>query len=495
MTLAELINGLPILETGGDLSQEISAVAYDSRKVTAGTVFVCIEGYITDGHAYITQAVERSAAAVIIQKKTVSHQIPWVLVPNTRRALAHISDRFFAHPSGKLDMIGLTGTKGKTTATYMTRAILSAQGRRAGLIGTIATIIGDQVIQASRTTPESYDLQAILNQMVQSRMDTCVMEVSSQGLMLDRVYGCRYHTGVFTNLYHDHIGPHEHESMDAYLNAKLQLFDLCQQAVINRDIEQFEQIRSVIHVPCLTYGLHQDADVRAENLRQISVGQRSGTLFKLTSPWHNGEVFVGMPGLFNVNNALAAIASAGLSGASLEAVQTGLRDVTVPGRVQLIPSDLPFQVVVDYAHNAASLDHLLKTLRTYVSGRLIVVFGNGGDRARSRRFEMGAVSGQLADLTVITSDNPRSEDPEAIIRDIITGIEPSGGDYHVVVDREEAIKWAIFHAAAGDMVVIAGKGHESYQIFRDRTIHFDDAEIAEKHIKEREVSKNAPDLL
>ncbi|NLV47355.1 MAG: UDP-N-acetylmuramoyl-L-alanyl-D-glutamate--2,6-diaminopimelate ligase, partial [Clostridiaceae bacterium] len=184
MTLAELINGLPILETGGDLSQEISAVAYDSRKVTAGTVFVCIEGYITDGHAYITQAVERSAAAVIIQKKTVSHQIPWVLVPNTRRALAHISDRFFAHPSGKLDMIGLTGTKGKTTATYMTRAILSAQGRRAGLIGTIATIIGDQVIQASRTTPESYDLQAILNQMVQSRMDTCVMEVSSQGLML-----------------------------------------------------------------------------------------------------------------------------------------------------------------------------------------------------------------------------------------------------------------------------------------------------------------------
>ncbi len=478
MTLTELTNGLDIIETSGDLSLEVDTIVYDSRKARQGALFVCIEGFVTDGHQYALQAQRQAAAAVLLQKPVEGLTVPWIRVADTRRALAHVSDRFFNHPSGRMELIGLTGTKGKTTSTYMTRAILAAAGRRVGLIGTVANIIGDHITYASRTTPESYDLQALLDDMVQQGMDSCVMEVSSQGLMLDRVYGCAYYTGAFTNLYHDHIGPREHTDMEDYLNAKLKLFGLCRNAVINRDIPQYARVRQAVQGPCLTYGLSPDADVRADNLEKAVQDQRVGTRFNLISPWYQGEVFVGMPGRFNVTNALAAIACAGLSGASLDAVRAGLATIAVPGRVQPIPTLRPFQVIVDYAHNAASLENLLETLRDYVSGRLIVVFGNGGDRARSRRFEMGETAGRLADLTVITSDNPRTEDPAAIIRDIITGITPTGGRYEVVPDRADAICWAVREAKPGDMVVIAGKGHENYQIFKDRTIHFDDAEVA-----------------
>lgn len=478
MTLEELIEGLDIHEHSGDMSIPIDTIVYDSRKARKGALFVCIEGYVTDGHHYAMQAEKQGAEALIVQKKIAGVTLPWVRVPDTRRALAHVSDRFFGHPSGQMEMIGITGTKGKTTTTYMTRAILSADQRKVGLIGTIANIIDNQVTYASRTTPESYDLQALLDEMVQRKMDSCVMEVSSQGLMLDRVYGCHYHTGAFTNLYHDHIGPREHDSMKQYLESKLRLFHLSENAVINRDIDLYETVRSAVQGPYITYGLSEQADVRAVNLRRVTQNKRSGTLFYLISPWYEGDVFVGMPGHFNVTNALAAIACAGLSGATLEAARKGLSEIAVPGRVQPVPTHQPFQVIVDYAHNAASLESLLQTLRDYVPGRLIVVFGNGGDRARSRRFEMGDVSGRLSDLTVITSDNPRTEDPKAIIRDIITGIKPTGGLYHVVEDRASAIEWAIREAREGDMVIIAGKGHENYQIFKDRTIHFDDAETA-----------------
>ena len=491
MTFQDLASGLEILEQNGDLSIEIDAIAYDSRKARAGSLFVCIEGFVADGHQYALQAQKQAASAFVVQKPVEGLTIPWIRVADTRRALAHISDRFFGHPSGKLDLIGLTGTKGKTTVTYMTRSILVAAGRKVGLIGTIANIIGDDIVYASRTTPESYDLQALLDEMVGRGMDACVMEVSSQGLMLDRVYGCSYLTGAFTNLFHDHIGPHEHATMDEYLAAKLTLFDRCRQAVVNRDIAQYEQIRAAAHVPCLTYGLGPDADVRAANLRQVTQNGRVGTLFDLVAPWFSCEVFVGMPGRFNVSNALAAVACAGLSGVSDADVREGLAGITVPGRVQPIPTGRSFQVVVDYAHNAASLETLLHTLRDYVAGRLIVVFGNGGDRARSRRFEMGEVAGRLADLTIITSDNPRTEDPMAIIGDIVTGITPTGGACEIVVDRSEAIGRAIHEAQAGDMVVIAGKGHENYQIFKDRTIHFDDAETAACWIKNLEGNDHA----
>lgn len=486
MQLKELVKGLDILELQGDQSVEIDSIVYDSRKAHRGSLFVCIEGYVTDGHRYISQALAQDASAILIQKPVEGIDVPWVRVADTRRALAHVSDRFFNHPSGRLSLIGITGTKGKTTTTYMTKAILDAAGHRTGLIGTVANVIGDAVTFASRTTPESYDLQALLDEMCDRGSDSCVMEVSSQGLMLDRVYGCEFTSGVFTNLYHDHIGPTEHASMDEYLAAKLLLFDRCQHAIINRDLDCYDQVRAAVHVPCLTYGLTEQADVIAENLIKTTRHHRVGTIFNLRSPWYQGEVFVGMPGRFNVYNALAAIASAGIAGVDFESICSGLAQIAVPGRVQPIPTGRPFQVVVDYAHNAASLESLLETLREYVAGRLVVVFGNGGDRARSRRFEMGETAGRLADRTIITSDNPRTEEPMSIIEDIVTGIKPTGGEYVVVPDRKTAIFQSIRQARDGDMIIIAGKGHENYQIFKDRTIHFDDAETAAEAIAELE---------
>ena len=480
MQLKDLLEGLEIRASAGDLSVDIDHIVYDSRKARRGSLFVCVTGFVTDGHKYIAQALSQGVSAILAERAVpeLDDTGTWVLVDDTRRGLAHVSDRFFGHPSGKLDLIGITGTKGKTTATYMTRAILMAAGRCTGLIGTIANIMGDRITYASRTTPESYDLQALLDEMVDNRIDSCVMEVSSQGLMLDRVYGCAYRIGVFTNLYHDHIGPHEHKDMDDYLKAKLILFSRCDQAVINRDVAIFETVRAAAACPVTTYGLGPDCDVRAEDIEQVVETDRIGTRFTLRSPFYSGSVFVGMPGRFNVYNALVAISCAGLMGVPFEAVLEGLSGITVPGRVQPVPTGSDFQLIVDYAHNAASLENLLETLREYVKGRLIVVFGNGGDRARSRRFEMGEVAGRMADLTVITSDNPRTEDPMRIIDDIITGITPTGGEYIVVPDRREAIGRSIELARPGDLIVIAGKGHENYQIFADRTIHFDDAETA-----------------
>ncbi|MDD2457451.1 MAG: UDP-N-acetylmuramoyl-L-alanyl-D-glutamate--2,6-diaminopimelate ligase [Eubacteriales bacterium] len=493
MNLQMLVQGLPVLKQGGDLSIDISQIAYDSRKAIRGSLFVCITGFVTDGHQYISQAISQGVSALLVERPTPELLAPdcpvtWIQVANTRLGLAHVSDRFFEHPSGKMEMVGITGTKGKTTSTYMTRAILQAAGRKTGLIGTVANIIGDQVTYASRTTPESYDLQALLDDMVLAGLDSCVMEVSSQGLMLDRVYGCDYKVGVFTNLYHDHIGPHEHADMEEYLEAKLILMRRCRQAIINRDLDIFPKVRAAAdeaHVPVLTYGLAPKADVRAENLQKTMENGRSGTRFDLVSPWFSGSVFVGMPGRFNIYNALAAIASAACCGAGLASVQQGLSSIAVPGRVQPVPTGRDFQLVVDYAHNAASLESLLLTLREYVSGRMIVLFGNGGDRARSRRFEMGEVAGRLSDLTIITSDNPRTEDPLAIIADIVTGIAPTGGRYEIVPDRREAIDRAIEVARPGDLVILAGKGHENYQIFKDRTIHFDDAETASELLAAR----------
>ncbi len=478
MTFANLLEGMEIRATGGDLSVEIDNIVYDSRKARRGSLFVCITGFITDGHQYVSQAISQGVTAILAEREVDGLQGNWALTPNTRRGLAHVSDRFFGHPSGRLDLVGITGTKGKTTTTYMTRAILTAAGRHTGLIGTIANIIGDKITYASRTTPESYDLQALLAEMVDQHIDSCVMEVSSQGLMLDRVYGCDYRIGVFTNLYHDHIGPHEHASMEEYLAAKLLLIRRCGQAVINRDIESYETVRQAATGPVVTYGFHPESDVLATGIEQVIETDRIGTRFLLKSPFYEGTVFVGMPGRFNVYNALAAISCAGLLGLPFEAVREGLSKITVPGRVQPVTTGRDFQLIVDYAHNAASLESLLETLREYVRGRLIVVFGNGGDRARSRRFEMGAVAGRMADLTVITSDNPRTEDPMKIIEDIITGITPTGGAFVVVPDRREAIACSISLARKGDLIVIAGKGHENYQIFADRTIHFDDAETA-----------------
>lgn len=467
---------------------EIDNIVYDSRKVRAGSLFICIEGFVSDGHMFIEQAIKAGAVAVMVQKHIESENVCCIKVKDTRVGLAHVSTAFFEHPSQKLSLIGITGTKGKTTATFMVRSILNAAGKKTGLIGTITNMIGDEVVYASRTTPESYELQSLLDDCVKAGIDSCVMEVSSQGLSLDRVYGCEYEIGVFTNLYNDHVGPGEHKDIEDYWNAKAKLFDMSKNAVINVDADFSDQMikraRNNKNSTLYTFGIKNSAMISARDLKAIVTREKVGTSFLLSSPWYVGEVFVGMPGEFNVYNALSAIACAGIMGISFESVLKGLSDVKVKGRVEPVKTNRDFQVVVDYAHNAASLENLLKTLKSYVKGRIICVFGCGGDRAKSRRFEMGEVSGSLSDLTVITSDNPRTEDPNMILVDIETGVKKTKGEYIKIIDRTQAIKHAIVSAKSGDMVVIAGKGHENYQIFADKTIHYDDVEVAASILNE-----------
>lgn len=493
MLYQELLSGLEILESAGSAEVNIDNIVYDSRKARQGSLFVCVDGYITDGHKYISQAASQGVSAILLQKapdqldekaRQALSNVSWSRITDTRIGLAHVSDKFFNHPSGRLDLIGITGTKGKTTTAYMVRSILKAAGRQTGLIGTVANMIGDKVMYASRTTPESFDLQALLDEMVSAGMDSCVMEVSSQGLKLNRVYGCEFRAGVFTNLYEDHIGPHEHADMEEYLQSKLLLFKVSESRIVNKDIAIYDQVAEAAGVH-ISYGIESDANVIASDLRRAVQKGIAGTSFKIYAPWFEGDMFVAMPGSFNVTNALAAAAVCGSLGIDIDSIRAGLSEVSVPGRVQSVPTNGSFQIIVDYAHNAASLEKLLETLRSYVDNRLIVVFGNGGDRARSRRFEMGETAGRMADFTIITSDNPRSEDPLAIIEDILTGIKPTGGKYQVVPDRREAIAYAIGQAEPGDMIIIAGKGHETYQIFKDETIHFDDAETASELLAER----------
>ncbi len=490
MKLAQLLDGLDEKRIigNGNLDIEIGNIAYDSRKVRKGSLFICIEGFVSDGHDYIQQAIAGGAAAVMIQKDIEFTGPVCIRVPDTRIGLARTSCNFFDNPSRKLHLVGITGTKGKTTATFMIRSILKASGKESGLIGTIINMIGDEPVHTSRTTPESYELQSLLADCVRADIAHCVMEVSSQGLSLNRVYGCEYEIGVFTNLYNDHIGSGEHANIEEYWQAKAALFDMSKNAVINMDADYSEQMmeraRANRNATLYTFGLSENAMIRATGLEAVVSADKIGTRFMIASPWYNGQVFVGMPGEFNVYNALCAIACAGILGIPFEAVVEGLSDITVKGRVQAVKTNRDFQVIVDYAHNAASLESLLRTLRKYVDGRLICVFGCGGDRAKSRRFEMGEVSGKFADFTVITSDNPRTESPEQILNDVETGVKKTSGEYIKILDRTAAIGYAVTHAKTGDMVIIAGKGHEDYQIFADRTIHFDDVEVATQILKE-----------
>ncbi len=488
--LCDLLDGLETLSISGNAQTQISGICYDSRKAGPGSLFVCIKGYVTDGHKFISQAVEAGAAAVMIQDGSAVRDdgIVYIKVPDTRIGLAHVSASFFGYPSKNISMIGITGTKGKTTTAFMIDSILAAAGTENALIGTILTKIGKKEYTSARTTPESYDLQEIFSKCVESNVRSCVMEVSSQGLKLNRVYGLRFETGVFTNLYNDHIGPAEHEDMNDYVSSKAMLFGMCDNAVVNIDDAysgvMLDKLSGYPGVRIFTVGIENEADITAADITKVSEVDKIGTSFTLKSPWYEGKIFVSLPGVFNVYNALCAIAVAGVRGIDQAAVRAGLAGSFVKGRVQPVRTGRDFQVIIDYAHNAASLESLLETMREYTAGKLVCVFGCGGNRARSRRFEMGEVSGRSADMTVITSDNPRSEPPESIIADIETGIKKTEGRYIRITDRTDAIRWALNKAGTGDVIVIAGKGHETYQEFADRTIHYDDHEIASMIISE-----------
>jgi UDP-N-acetylmuramoyl-L-alanyl-D-glutamate--2,6-diaminopimelate ligase len=481
MLLSDLIREMPRISVLGRADVEINSIVYDSRQATAGSLFVAVRGEAFDGHGFATAAARNGAAAVVAEQEMAGiplEKVGLVVVENSRAAMGQLAARFYDYPSRKLNLIGVTGTKGKTTTTYLISSVLRATGQKTGIIGTIGSRIGDEVIHSEHTTPESVDLQALLARMVEAGVESVAMEVSSHGLAQQRVGGCEFDCGIFTNLTRDHLD--YHSTMEEYLEAKLLLFREHGSAkeftsVVNLDDPVSAQVLRAANGRVLTFSAKSAADITASEIRTSA----NGVLYVLGFGQERAEVSLKLGGLFNVYNSLAA-AGAGISqGLSLSQIAEGLgRAETVPGRFEAVECGQDFAVVVDYAHAPDALENVLKTARELTDGRVIVVFGCGGDRDRGKRPIMGRIAAEMADHCVITSDNPRTESPTAIIDEILTGINGGGrARVDVQVDRREAIASALKMADPGDLVLVAGKGHEDYQIFADKTIHFDDREV------------------
>ncbi len=471
----------------GSVDTEVNHLVYDSRKVTPGDVFVCISGAARDAHDFVADVAEKGAAAVIAEKDVTARLEGWditiIQTENTRLALACMSADYFGNPAEKLTTIGITGTKGKTTTTYMVKSVLEKTGIPTGLIGTIETIIGEEHIPANNTTPESYIVQETFSKMVEAGCKCVVMEVSSQGLMLHRVSGFTFDYGIFTNLSEDHIGPNEHSDFNDYLNCKALLFKQCKTGIVNADDPYVKDIIKDATCQVETFGLEQDADLKASELELFTKPGILGIRYHLTGK-ADMAVEVDIPGRFSVYNSLTAIAICLHFTDDLALIQNVLKEVQVKGRVEIVPVSDKFTLMIDYAHNAMSLESLLKALREYDPKRIVSVFGCGGNRSRARRFEMGEVSSKMADLSIITSDNPRFEAPADIIQDILVGVRKADGEYIMIEDRREAIAYAIDHGQEGDVIVIAGKGHEDYQEIEGVKHHFSDREVVEEHVKQ-----------
>ena len=496
MKLKELLNGISYTVLQGNEETEISGIAYDSRKVKEGFLFVCMRGATVDGHRFAKNAVEGGASALLVEEPVelpddaqnteagnAPDKVTIVQVENAREALSLLSANWFGHPAEKLKTIGITGTKGKTTTTYMIRSILEGSGHKTGLIGTIETIIGDKRIPSENTTPESYLVQQYFAEMVEAGCDSVVMEVSSQALMMDRVAGIMFDFGIFTNIEPDHIGPKEHASFEEYLECKKKLLKMCRIGIVNIDDARFDRIVDGATCKLETYGYSEKATLRAMDAMMLSKPGYLGIRYQ-TEGLVNIPVEIDIPGKFSVYNSLAAIAVCHHLGATPESILNALTKAKVKGRVEMVPVSDRFTLMIDYAHNAMALESLLSTLREYHPNRIVCLFGCGGNRDRDRRFEMGEVSGRLADLTIITSDNPRDEEPEAIIADIQTGINRTEGQYITIIDRKEAIAWAIHHGEPGDIIILAGKGHEDYQIIKGKKYPMDERVLIQEILRE-----------
>lgn len=487
MILKKLLEKLEYQVVSGDDAVEINLLQNDSRKVEKGDVFVCIQGAGFDGHEFVTDVTQKGAAAIIVMEEvTVPEGVTVILVKNTRYALACMSAAYFDYPAEKLTTIGITGTKGKTTTTYMVRQVLERVGIKTGLIGTIETIIGDEVIPSKNTTPESYIVQETFAKMVKEGCQCVVMEVSSQGLMLHRVSGFVFDYGIFTNIEPDHIGPNEHKDFDDYLKCKSMLLKQCRHGIINMDADYIDEVLEGHTCDVETYGVKGDYDFKASDIQLFTKPGCLCVAYQLTGKL-NFPVEIHVPGTFSVYNSLCAIAICSHFTKNTEVIRQALLDVKVKGRVEIIPVSQRFTLMIDYAHNAMSLESLLTSLKEYHPKRLVALFGCGGNRSRDRRFEMGEVSSKLADLTIVTSDNPRFEEPMDIINDILTGVAKADGAYVTVPDRKDAIRYAILHAEDGDVIVLAGKGHEDYQEIKGVKHPMDERVLIEEIIQEEEV--------
>ena len=480
MKLSDLLQDITIQATTADLETEITGVSYDSRNTRPGDLFVAMTGFATDGHRFIPAAVEKGAVCVLCQTPPAG-EIPYVQVADSRRALAVVGANFFGHPAREMTMVGVTGTNGKTTTTYLLKDILEhAAGAKVGLIGTNQNMIGDQVLHTERTTPESFEVQKLFREMADAGCTHVVMEVSSHALFLDRVYGVHYAVGIFTNLTQDHLD--FHETMEAYCDAKAILFQNCDVGVYNADDPWADRLMA--HAACKTvsFGEKAGAQLRAEHIRLHDTGVE----FDAVESGGTQKIEVAIPGGFMVYNTLGVLAAAQALGVPLAESAKVLRCTAhVKGRVEPVPTDGDYTILIDYAHTPDALENVLKAVQGYAKGRVVALFGCGGDRDRTKRPQMGKIAADNADFVIVTSDNPRTEDPAAIIADILPGLAGAKTPHVTIENRVEAIHYAIDHARSGDVIVLAGKGHEDYQEINHVKHHLDEREVVAAYLKER----------
>lgn len=479
MKLSEILKDIDIIENAADLETEISDICSDSRKTVKGALFVAVTGFETDGHKYISSAVSLGASCVICEHKP-EVSVPYVIVRNSRKALAYVSANFYGRPADKMTMIGITGTNGKTTSTYLLKTILESGGAKVGLIGTNQNMIGDRILDTERTTPESNELQQLFKQMHDEGCTHVVMEVSSHALELSRVDGVRFKVGIFTNLTQDHLD--FHDTMDKYRMAKAKLFTMCDVGVLNLDDQAWGKIAESATCKVFTYSAKSDeADLVAKNIRL----KNDSVSFEALLPGHIRRIELGIPGEFTVYNALGVIGAALHLGFDLKQTELALKAASgVKGRVEVVPTGTDYTMIIDYAHTPDALENVLSAVRGFAKGRVVALFGCGGDRDGKKRPLMGAIAAKMADFVIVTSDNPRTEDPMSIINEILAGMEGTKTPYTVIEDRRKAIRWSMDNAQPDDIIVLAGKGHETYQIIGKNKTHLDEREEIAAHLQE-----------
>ena len=481
MKLKEIVKNLEILEPRADLEMEISGVSYDSRRTQPGDLFVAVRGFESDGHRFIPKAVEKGAVAVLCETAP-EDGTPYVRIADCRLGLALASREFFGNPASEMTMIGITGTSGKTTSSYLLKHLLESKlDAKVGLIGTNGNMIGDEFLHTEHTTPESYELHRLFRSMADAGCTHVVMEVSSHSLTLERVAGIEYDVGLYTNLSQDHLD--FHGTMEEYAAAKKKLFSQCRVGCVNLDDKWAAFMMEGAKCPVHTFSIDRnDADLTAKDVRLSA----SGVRFAAVNDSGLALTRLSIPGRFSVHNALGVM-SVGLAlGISLSDCADAMSTAKgVKGRLEIVPTDRDFSVIIDYSHKPDALENVLKTLRPVTKGRLMALFGCGGDRDKAKRPIMGAIAADNADLVIVTSDNPRTEDPEEIIREILEGMKGKRTQTKVICDRVGAIHWAIDNAGAGDVILLAGKGHEDYQVVGHEKHHMDEREIVAEYLEKR----------
>lgn len=485
MILKELIKNLKYIKLIGNKNVEISHLTIDSRKVKKGSMYGAIKGFNVDGHKFIKNCIENGASLIVcedLEDFCIDDNVAILQVENTRKALAIIAKNFYNNPTKNINLIGVTGTNGKTSTTYFLEQILLEYKKTVGIIGTIEIRENGKKMEfdfSTSTTPDTIELNELFSTMVSDNIDNIVMEVSSHALELHKVEGCNFNIGIFTNLTQDHLDMHK--SMENYLNAKSKLFSMCKIGIINIDDKYAQDIIKNASCKVFTYSIEKESDLQAINIQYFM--DRVAFDVKINDKIEN--FILNIPGRFSVYNALSVIGACLMQNIPIDIIKEGIKNIKgVPGRIQTIPNNKGFNVIVDYAHTPDGLDNIIRAVREFTKGRVITIFGCGGDRDRKKRPIMGEISANLSDYTIITSDNPRSEVPESIIDEIETGIKPITNNYEKITGRREAIYRGVSIAKANDSIIIAGKGHEDYEIFADKTIHFDDTEVAKEALED-----------